>query len=138
MAIRNPPEDVRAFLHSKTINARVLSSGTNLFACAPRVAPGIPAKAVFVWAGAGGAAPIPYMGVSRSVWYPRLQIRVRGDPDTLNETRLAARAAMQLLHRALITGYASALINESEPIDLGEGLHGGPEFGLNLDLIFGE
>ena len=76
-----------------------------------------------------------------SVFYPRIQVRVRGAVKSIGgrqEVRTAARAIMSLLHRAKITGYASCLINESEPIHLGEGTHGGYEMGLNADLIFSD
>ncbi len=137
MSIHNPAEDVTAFLNGKTANGRTLTSGTNLFACEPRVGAAFPALAVFVW-DAAGAPPMPYLGTPAlrgSVWYPRVQIRIRGAADGMSEARLAARAVRDLLHRASITNYISALINESSPIHLGEGAHGGFEFGLNLDLI---
>ncbi len=139
--IHNPAEDVVAFMDGETVNARVLAAGTNLFACEPRVGPDdtYPLRCVFVWE-ASGPAPMPYLGVSRSVWYPRVQVRVRGDgaADSMQEGRLTARAVIALLHRAQISGYVSVLANESAPIPLGEGKHGAYEFGLNFDLIFGE
>lgn len=143
MATHNPAEDVVAFLNTKTANGRTLASGTNLFACEPRVSrPGaaqFPSKCVFVW-DAAGAPPMPYMGTPAlrgSLWRPRVQIRVRGEPDAMQEARLTARAVRDLLHRASITNYASCLMNESSPIPLGEGSHAGYEFALNCDLICG-
>ncbi len=137
MTYHTPAEDVVSFLNGKIINARTLTSGTNLFACEPRVGTQYPSKSVFVWE-ATGAPPMPYMGTPAlrgSVFYPRVQLRVRGEPDAMQETRSACRDVSRLLHRAALSGYASALINESTPIHLGEGAHGGYEFGLNLDLI---
>lgn len=138
-----PPEDVAAFLNSKIAGARTLALGTNLFASEPIVGdvgdPSMPLEAVFVWSTAG-FPPIPYMGVSRSVFYPRVQVRVRTKNKAAGarqEGRVAARGIIGLLHRASISGYASILANESEPIHLGQGTHGGFEYGLNFDLIFG-
>lgn len=137
-----PPEDVTAFLNGKTAGARTLVAGSNLFASEPLVVDdgSVPLAAVFVWS-TSGTPPVPYMGVSRSVFYPRVQVRVRSAARAAGarqEARVAARAILGLLHRASITTYASCLANESEPINLGQGAHGGFEFGLNFDLIFGD
>lgn len=139
MAIHNPAEDVVAFLNGQTVNGRLLDDATNLFSCEPRVGTQFPAKAVFVWE-TPGAPPMPYMGTPSlrgSVWYPRVQIRIRGEPDAMSECRITARAVRDALHRATISGYVSVLVNESSPIHLGQGAHGGPEFALNIDLVNG-
>lgn len=134
----SPPEDVVGFLSGKTVGARTLVGGTNLFASEPIVDGTVPIEAVFVWS-AAGFPPVPYMGVAPSVWYPRVQVRVRGNARAVGarqEARTAARAVLGLLHRAQLAGYISCLANESEPIHLGENGSGGFEFGLNFDLIY--
>jgi hypothetical protein len=75
-------------------------------------------------------------GVARSVFYPRLQVRVRGETGVTQEPRKTCRDLMALVQRTRkLTNYVSMLVNESEPIDLGEGV-GGYEFGFNIDLVF--
>ncbi len=142
MPTHNPVEDVVSWLSGQTINSRALVAGTNLFACEPRIGTAFPAKCIFVWASTGGGRPMPYLGVARSLWFPRLQVRVRGDPDAVSEARLTARALMHVLHvragETGPTGYISLLVNESEPIPLGEQASGGASFQLNVDLRFAE
>ena len=132
------PEDVAAYLAGKIAGPRTLVLGASLYACEPIVDGTIPVEAVFVWS-AAGFAPVPYMGVAVSVFYPRIQVRVRSKAKAAGarqEARETARGVLGLLHRAQIPGYVSCLANESEPIHLGENGHGGFEYGLNFDLIF--
>lgn len=140
-ATHNPPEDFVAWLTGRTVNARVLAVGTNLFARSPTTtAPGVPtfpAKCIFVWSSTGGMRPTPHMGTpgtATSIFRPRLQVRVRGEPGIVQEPRRTARDLMQLIQETRkINSYMSMLVNESEPIDLGD-----LGYGFNIDMIFSE
>ncbi len=142
MAVQNPPEDFVAWLTGQTVNSRALVSGTNLFACEPRVSgpdsPVFPTKAIFVWSAGGGGVPRPHLGLGqRSIFQPRLQVRVRGEPGAVQEARLTCRELLLLVQRTrILSGYMSMLANESEPIPLGERNSGGAEFQFNVDFVF--
>lgn len=136
-ATHAPPEDIVDFLHGRTVNGRSLDKNSNLFSSPPETLTGFPARAIFVWS-AGGGLVAPYLGVTRSIYYPALQLRVRGDPGERQEVRVTARDLMRVLHRASVSGYSSWLVRESDPLDLGREGNGSQSFGFNLDGIFSE
>lgn len=136
-ATHAPPEDLVTFLSGQTVNSRVLTAGTNLFSAPPETGTNFPARAVFIWSGAGGLVA-PYLGSNRSIYFPSLQVRVRGDPGSRQEARVTARDLMRLLHRAAVPNYSSWLVRESDPLDLGRAGDGMQSFGFNLDGIFSE
>ncbi len=140
MTLHYPAENVVSFLDGRTVNDRELEAGVNLFACKPKVGPAFPTSCVFVWAGPG-APPLPYMGTPAqqgSMFRSTIQVRVRGELDDDTECRRTAIAMRNLLHRAQVTDYISALVLQSEPIDLGDATSGAPSYGLNVSLPYHE
>ena len=139
MSTHKPAEDLAAFLSGKVANGVTLTAAANLFARSPIVAPGFPDVCVFLWESGGYVDPIMGTPALRgTLYYPSVQVRVRGTSRKEGPARQMARDVRDLLHRKDISTYISCLVREASPIPLGENAATSPEFGLNVELIYRE
>lgn len=109
---QDPTQDVATHLASAGLS---LTVGTNLFMGPVRAAgDGIPQAAVFVH-GQGGDAPEPYQGASGSTWEVEVEVTIRSEPKDFTGGRTRARAILQAIHLASLSGYYSVRSEDAEP-----------------------
>src|SRR4051812_20585328 len=123
----DPAADVVTFLAAQLgtvggITWTNAGASINLFtgpvrATAAPGASGAPAAAIFVLA-SGGPPPEPYIGGASagSTYQGRVQVRVRGNPGDDENTVLVARTVRDKLHKGVLSGYASSLAQNAEPL----------------------
>lgn len=117
-----------------------LALGVNLFVGPLReVADGVPDQAVFCLQ-SGGAPRAPYLGTtvgaSPSWNRPRVQVIVRGLAGAWDESEALARAVLERLHIGDFSaaGYFNAMIQESEPLYVGQDERGLHLWSVNVEL----
>lgn len=144
----DPALDVVAFLAANlgTVGGVTWTNaggGINLFTgpVRPTVAPvaaaaGVPSAAIFVLA-SGGPPVEPYIGGASagSTYQARVQVRVRMNPGDNENATLVARTVRDKLHKGVISGYASSLAQNAEPLYLGQDKAGSHEWSVNFILL---
>lgn len=124
-------EDVRLHLNTLSLGVPVYVGPTR-----PANPPAMPRAAVFVME-TGGPAPTPFMDGSTTAYRRiRVQIRVRGEPDSWAATRNRANTVWSAMQQTTsITGsYTRVTNDQSAPMYLGLDALQCPEFTVNATL----
>lgn len=130
--IPDAPTDVATFLAAAGLG---LTLGTNLFSTEQEIPAEPTVPAVFVRP-AGGPPPAPYLGVGKSDHLLQLSILVRGEREKAKEGFAFARSIADKLQMAVISGYYSVLLRESQPVSLGTDDHDAPGWTIGLECRF--
>lgn len=114
-----------------------LTAGTNLFIGPVRGhSETIPALCVFV-AAVGGAPPDRMFGSFRTVKYPHVQVRVRGDGEDGYQAALdLARACASAVDGWRPDEYMVGRLLDSDVAGMGFDTQGNPEFVFNLEFLW--
>jgi Bacteriophage minor capsid protein len=160
MSDLNPASDVATYLAANLPNNPVTSAawvyagtgssgttGASIFIGPPRIqeggtagqvpSGGIPGCAIFVCPYGGPLTP--YLGghAAGSDYHARLQITVRGPTKSWLVGYQIAQSVRDLLHKNVpTTSYYSGLVQQAEPVYMGDDVNGNSMFVVNLILAY--
>lgn len=135
MSIKNPASDLRALLTGQTLAGVLLTSGTNLFAGQMRPDDTSPSDPSVFLLNTGGSAPSAYVNTG-GLFFPTVQVMIRGAPDALEAGENLSRAVFNALHWLIPTGYIAVRARESQPFALGFDESNRPMWVINLECSY--
>jgi hypothetical protein len=111
--------DVRTFLSSASLGSPVIFVGP----VRPPEPPAIPHRVLFVLE-TGGWGPENYMDGGEAYRQVRIQVRVRGEPNSFQSTQDLAQAVWSQIHQGNVSGYVRCVCEQSTPLYLGRDAQG--------------